>query len=79
MVSKNTVDEDIYKMQEKKVKMNAAIMESSNSASTESKDKKELLQSVVDRFMKSPEASRIKTAINRENDDDDDEEEIDVI
>jgi SWI/SNF-related matrix-associated actin-dependent regulator of chromatin subfamily A containing DEAD/H box 1 len=48
LVTKNTVDEDIYLMQEKKVAMNAAIMEST-SAADEKKAKRELLQSQIDR------------------------------
>jgi hypothetical protein len=68
LVSLETVDEDIFKMQEKKVKMNAAIMESSNAA-TESQEKKELLRAVVHRFMKSPEGTRVQSSIDKENHD----------
>mmetsp|Transcript_27842 Transcript_27842/g.31267 ORF Transcript_27842/g.31267 Transcript_27842/m.31267 type:complete len:1081 (-) Transcript_27842:1872-5114(-) len=43
LVTSDTVDEDIYKMQEKKSKMNAAIMDSSTSR----KEKKNILKSVL--------------------------------
>ncbi len=50
MVAKDTVDADIYEMQERKAKMNAAIMESNDSK----KERKVMLQAVVNRFLKSP-------------------------
>lgn len=50
MVTKDTVDADIYEMQERKAKMNAAIMESNEAK----KERKVMLQAVVDRFLKSP-------------------------
>ena len=43
LIALNTVDEDIYKMQEKKAKMNAAIMDSSSSR----KEKNDILKSVL--------------------------------
>lgn len=43
LISKDCVDEDIYKMQEKKAKMNAAIMDSSSSR----KEKNAILKSVL--------------------------------
>ena len=45
LIASDTVDEDIYKMQEKKAKMNAAIMDSSSSR----KEKSAILKSVLDR------------------------------
>ena len=44
LVTRFTVDEDIYKMQEKKAKMNAAIMDS---ASSSRKDKNDILKAVL--------------------------------
>ena len=54
LVTEDTVDSQIYEMQERKAKMNAAIMESSN-GSSDQKERKEILQSAVDRFLGSPE------------------------
>lgn len=57
LIAKDTVDEDIYSMQERKAKMSAAIMESSASSSSGFDSKKErdnVLQSAVDRFLGSP-------------------------
>jgi len=45
LITMNSVDEDIFKMQEKKAKMNAAIMDSSSSR----KEKNAILKSVLDR------------------------------
>eukprot|EP00536_Pseudo-nitzschia_multiseries_P000683 jgi/Psemu1/249845/estExt_Genewise1Plus.C_80161 len=45
LISKNSVDEDIFKMQEKKAKMNAAIMDSASSR----KEKNAILKSVLDK------------------------------
>jgi len=51
------VDEDIYQMQQRKAKMNAAIMESGSDWDKEaSKERGDLLQSAVDRFLQSPGA-----------------------
>jgi len=50
----DTVDSDIYEMQDRKSKMNAAIMESAPSTKPPNQDKKErkeLLQAVVNRFV----------------------------
>jgi len=67
MVSKDTVDFDIYDMQERKKKMNAAIMESSSDWSKqEKKAKAEVLKSVVDRFLTSP-PSNARTDVEKEN------------
>ena len=55
LVSKDTVDQDIYMMQERKAKMSAAIMESSSTSKFESKKERDnVLQSAVDRFLGSP-------------------------
>jgi len=60
LVSKDTVDEDIYEMQQRKAKMNAAIMESGPSESGWTKEapknKDVVLQTAVERFLKSPKA-----------------------
>jgi SWI/SNF-related matrix-associated actin-dependent regulator 1 of chromatin subfamily A len=58
LVSSDTVDSDIYKMQERKAKMNAAIMDSSSNVS-EKNMKKELLQSAVNRYLTSPEGKSV--------------------
>jgi SWI/SNF-related matrix-associated actin-dependent regulator of chromatin subfamily A containing DEAD/H box 1 len=53
LISQDTVDSAIYEMQERKVKMNAAIMESPSEWSKEEKKEKALiLQTVVDRHAK---------------------------
>jgi len=55
MVSQDTVDEDIYALQQRKAKMNAAIMETDADWNKKAKkDKEELIKTTVDRFMKSP-------------------------
>jgi hypothetical protein len=53
LVAKDTVDWDIYKMQEKKKKMNAAIMESNSSTVVDKKTKKELTEASIHRFIHS--------------------------
>lgn len=52
-VSKDTVDADIFEMQERKAKMNAAIMESSTNKSMEvgKQERKAILQSVMQKFL----------------------------
>jgi hypothetical protein len=55
LVSKDTVDEDIYAMQQRKAKMNAAIMGSDAEWNKQTKeDKKQMLETAVSRFLKSP-------------------------
>ena len=55
LVAKDTVDADIYEMQERKAKMNAAIMESNdNSSSNSKKERKVMLEAVVNRFLTGP-------------------------
>jgi SNF2 family DNA or RNA helicase len=61
-VSKDTVDADIYEMQERKAKMNAAIMESSSSTASKSaevgkQERKAILQSVMQKFL-SPDGKK---------------------
>jgi SWI/SNF-related matrix-associated actin-dependent regulator 1 of chromatin subfamily A len=71
LVANDTVDADIYKMQERKAKMNAAIMESSSS-SKNSKEKKEILESAVNRYMSSSPTKPAKNqtqSCNKENED----------
>ena len=74
MVSKDTVDNDIYDMQERKAKMNAAIMESNNSKKSAAADRKEMLQTAMNRFMATPTKESSKKvpgqnirSINKEN------------
>lgn len=68
MVSKDTVDEDIYAMQQRKAKMNAAILESSSSDWNKeaAKEKAIVLQTAVDRFLRSP-MSKAASADGKEN------------
>lgn len=71
LVSKDTVDEDIYAMQQRKSKMNAAIMGSDAEWKKHSKDEKKLmLQTAVDRFLMSPKVKSnesIKSGLAKEN------------
>lgn len=52
MVAKETVDADIYTMQERKAKMNAAIMESSKN--NDKKERREMLNQEIQRFLGNP-------------------------
>jgi len=54
MVTKETVDADIYTMQERKAKMNAAIMESKN----DKKERRKMLNQEIQRFLGSPKAEK---------------------
>lgn len=57
MVTEGTVDEDIYKIQERKSRMNDAIMEEEGSdgkKSNESDEMCRLANAAVERFLKSP-------------------------
>jgi SWI/SNF-related matrix-associated actin-dependent regulator 1 of chromatin subfamily A len=65
MVTKNTVDADIYTMQERKSKMNDAIMESGK----EKKERRELLQTAVKRFLGSPQGKVKDEKQDKENTD----------
>ena len=56
MVTKDTVDQDIYDMQQRKEKMNAAIMESGSSDDMK-EEKKQVLQTALNRFLQSPSGS----------------------
>lgn len=51
LVTKDTVDADIYEMQERKAKMNAAIMESNDNSK---KERKIMLEALVNRFLTGP-------------------------
>lgn len=59
-VTQGTVDEDIYSVQERKAKMNEAIMEEKggkkkkSSKSDESEEIARIMNAAVDRFLKSP-------------------------
>ena len=54
LVAKDTVDQDIYSMQERKAKMSAAIMESSSSDFESKSERDNVLKTAVDRFLGSP-------------------------
>jgi len=54
MITKGTVDEDIYHMQERKTSLNTAILESSKKngpSKAEDEDLKNLLRAAVNRFL----------------------------
>ena len=58
MVSKDTVDDDIFAMQQRKAKMNAAIMDSDPEWNKRTNnDKQIVLKTAVDRFLMSPSAT----------------------
>lgn len=73
MVADESVDADIYNMQERKAKMNAAIMDTTTDWSKqEKKEKAQVMKNVVDRFLKSPSSrspkeGRTKTPEEKEN------------
>lgn len=53
MITEDTVDADIYKMQQRKAKMNAAIMDSKTKTSdkkTDAKEIKAILDMAVSRY-----------------------------
>jgi SNF2 family DNA or RNA helicase len=55
MVTGGTVDEDIYKIQESKMKMNDAIMEKDKKQNkSENAEMSRLANAAVERFLKSP-------------------------
>lgn len=64
MVAKDCVDEDIYNMQQRKARMNAAIMDNPSTTSDFAKEQRQTLNQAVDRYLKSP--SMKKRAENRE-------------
>ena len=63
MVSKDTVDEDIFMMQQRKAKMNAAIMGSEAYKKPSANDTKQVLETAVNRFLQSPPATTKKEKI----------------
>jgi len=63
LVAKDTVDQDIHSMQERKAKMSAAIMESSDFESKNERDN--VLKTAVDRFLSSPLGH--KKVVEKEN------------
>lgn len=67
LIAKDTVDEDVYSMQDRKAKMSAAIMESSSASSgfDSKKERDNVLQSAVDRFLGSPAAVGRKEKENK--------------
>jgi len=56
MVTKDTVDEDIYAMQQRKSEMNAAIMENRKNFKSAA-EKEAVLNSAVDRFLHTPSSA----------------------
>ena len=63
LVSKDTVDQDIYEMQQRKMKMSQVIMATDGSESSDwskqaSKEKRLVLNRALDRFMQSPSAKK---------------------
>ena len=62
MVTKDTVDSDIYEMQERKAKVNAAILDRAGSAAPTKKQQddevKKVLQKTVDRYLHTPTKAR---------------------
>jgi len=64
MVTQDTVDDDIYQMQQRKAKMNAAIMESGAPTSDEL-NKDDVLNAAVNRFLSSP-GLKNRSALNKE-------------
>jgi hypothetical protein len=64
MVTKDTVDADIFDMQERKSKMNAAIMESGAEAK---KERKDMLKKSMERFLGSPKAKSVSRGMDKEN------------
>jgi SWI/SNF-related matrix-associated actin-dependent regulator 1 of chromatin subfamily A len=60
MITEDTVDEDIYKMQQRKARMNAAIMDTDSREwnNVAANEKGNMLKHAVDRFLRSPTQSR---------------------
>ena len=65
MVSKDTVDEDIYMMQQRKAKMNAAIMGSEAYKKPSANDTKQVLETAVNRFLQSPPTTKKETLTSK--------------
>lgn len=69
MVTRGTVDETIYSLQERKEKMNEAIMDEKGNAKQAGggEDMKEIMKSVVGNFLKSPKGpSKGKLLVDQE-------------
>jgi SWI/SNF-related matrix-associated actin-dependent regulator 1 of chromatin subfamily A len=63
MVTRGTVDEAIYSLQERKERMNEAIMdESGNKKKSDNDDIKEIMKTAVDNFLKSPAKAKASLA-----------------
>lgn len=64
LISKDCVDSDIYNMQERKKKMNAAIMDAPATERTkeEKKAKTQMIKNAVDRYMSSPKPASGKNS-----------------
>ena len=68
MVAKDCVDEDIYNMQQRKARMNAAIMDNPSTTSSDLvKEQRQTLNQAVDRYLKSPSIKRCVENGEKEN------------
>jgi len=65
MVTRDTVDEDIYEMQQRKAKMNAAILDTDGTKSkeVENEEVKRMLQGAVDRYLQTPSADKTASSV----------------
>ena len=62
MVTKDTVDEDIYMMQQRKAKMNAVIMDNDDEFKKSLKhETKQVLEIAVNRYLQSPKSNTTTT------------------
>jgi hypothetical protein len=67
MVTMHTVDDDIYKMQQRKTKMNAAILEKGGSIESSEEKKrdnaeiKSMLQNQLDRYLSNKNGGEVST------------------
>ena len=81
LVSKDTVDQDIYEMQQRKMKMSQVIMETNGGSQSggnnkrSAKEKSQVLQTALDRFLQSPAAQRK----NKENNENSSQESRDIV
>ena len=58
LVSKDTVDEDIYEMQQRKALMNSAIMDNESDFNKNAPDEKKVIErTAIERFLRSPAAA----------------------
>jgi len=59
LVTQGSVDEDIYRIQERKAKMNDAIMGSKANKKAENDEISKITNAAVERFMKSPTGKEV--------------------